>query len=78
MTRPAIRLLPVSSATADRRRLVAAGSVIRVSTDLRAKEEALRRVATLVAGDSSAESFASVSEETALLLGADAAAVCRL
>jgi hypothetical protein len=49
-----------------------------MSTDLRAKEEALRRVATLVAGDSSAESFASVSEETALLLGADAAAVCRL
>jgi signal transduction histidine kinase len=47
-----------------------------VSTDLRAKEEALRRVATLVAGDAPpAEIFASVSEETARLVGADAGAV---
>jgi signal transduction histidine kinase len=47
-----------------------------VSTDLRAKEEALRRVATLVAGDAPpAEIFTSVSEETARLLGADAGTV---
>jgi signal transduction histidine kinase len=47
-----------------------------VSTDLRAKEEALRRVATLVAGDAPpAEIFASVSEETARLVRADSGTV---
>jgi signal transduction histidine kinase len=47
-----------------------------VSTDLRAKEEALRRVATLVAGDAPPpEIFASVSEETARLVRADSGTV---
>jgi signal transduction histidine kinase len=47
-----------------------------VSHDLRLKEEALRRVAVLVAGDAPPEEiFASVSEETARLVGADAGTV---
>jgi signal transduction histidine kinase len=50
--------------------------VTMVSADLRAKEEALRRVATLVAGDAPpAEIFTSVSEETARLVGADSGGV---
>jgi signal transduction histidine kinase len=47
-----------------------------VSHDLRLKEEALRRVAVLVAGDAPpGEIFASVSEETARLVGARSGAV---
>jgi signal transduction histidine kinase len=53
-----------------------AARVTTASTDLRAKEEALRRVATLVAGDAPPpEIFTSVSEETARLVGADSGGV---
>src|SRR5262249_39599579 len=72
----AIRPWQGSLVTVDVRRPAAAVSVTSVSNDLRAKEEALRRVATLVAGDAPpAEIFTSVSGETARLLGADAGAV---